>query len=347
MRVGIVTLPLHTNYGGILQAWALQTVIEKMGHESSHVFRHLLGPLILYKDMTPEQVAAFQRHTDRFVNRYVRCDETPVKEISPDRYDAFVVGSDQIWRYRYAEFFHLGMPTEFLDFARNWNVKRISYAPSFGIDRWEAPESEIPLCSELLKMFDAVSCREASGVGICRDVLGVEATLVADPTLLLESSDYARLVDAEETAAPEGDLMAYVLDRDEEKQALTDAVAKRFALTPFYMTDSPGGTSQRVQPPIEQWLRGFRDSRMVVTDSFHATVFSILFRRPFVVTGNPKRGLSRIESLLEALGLEDHLALTAADFDATRDYGIPDEAYVRLGRLRQRGLDFLKGALAS
>jgi len=346
MKVGIVTLPLHTNYGGILQAWALQTVIEKMGHESGHVFRHLLGPLILYKDLTPEQIAAFQRHTDRFINRYIRCDETPVREIAPDRYDAFVVGSDQIWRYRYTEFFHLGLPTVFLDFARDWNVKRISYAPSFGIDRWEAPESEIPLCSELLKKFDAVSCREASGVAICRDVLGVEAKLVVDPTLLLERGDYAKLVEDGETVPPEGDLMAYVLDRDPEKQALTDAVAKRFALVPFHMTDNPAGATERVQPPIEQWLRGFRDSRMVITDSFHATVFSILFRRPFIVTGNPNRGLSRLESLLKLLGLERHLVLSAADFDPSFDYAIPDEAYVRLAKVREEGVTFLKEALS-
>ena len=117
MKVGIVTLPLHTNYGGILQAWALQTVIERMGHESSHVFRDLLGPLILYKDMSPEEIAAFQRHTARFIGRYIRCDGTPLGDISPDRYDALVVGSDQIWRNRYTEFFHIGLRNAFLDFA--------------------------------------------------------------------------------------------------------------------------------------------------------------------------------------------------------------------------------------
>ena len=124
MKVGIVTLPLHTNYGGILQAWALQTAIGRMGHEASHVFRHLLGPLVLHAGMTADEIAAFQRHTARFVDRYVRCDETPVAEIAPDRYDALVVGSDQIWRNRYAEFFHIGIRNAFLDFAKGWSVKR-------------------------------------------------------------------------------------------------------------------------------------------------------------------------------------------------------------------------------
>jgi len=351
MRVGIVTLPLHTNYGGILQAWALQTVLERMGHDVSHVYRHLRGPFVLYEGLSQEEIDVIQQNTDRFVNRYVRCDETPLGEIAPDRYEALVVGSDQIWRHRYTEFFHIGLANAFLKFAEDWNVKRVAYAPSFGLDRWEAPESEIPVCAALLKKFDAVSCRESSGIELCRTLLGREAELVADPTLLLQREDYAALIDAAETDRPSGDLMAYVLDRDPEKRRLVGMAAERLSLRPFASNARPedrtAALADRVQPPVEQWLRGFRDAKMVVTDSFHATVFSILFRVPFVVTGNPTRGLSRIESLLSALGLEDHLALTPADFDATRDYGVPDEAYVRLERLRQRGIGFLKGALGA
>ena len=346
MKVGIVTLPLHTNYGGILQAWALQTVIERMGHESSHVFRDLLGPLILYKDMSPAEIAAFQRHTARFIGRYIRCDGTPLKDISPDRYDALVVGSDQIWRNRYTEFFHIGLRNAFLDFAKGWNVRRVAYAPSFGIDSWEAAETEIPACSELLRKFDAVSCREASGAAICRDVLGVEARTVADPTLLLGPDDYGRLVDAGETEPPPGDLMVYVLDRDAEKDRLVASVAARFALRPFLMNDHPEGECSRVQPAVEQWLRGIRDSRLVVTDSFHATVFSILFRRPFIVTGNPKRGLSRIESLLSRLGLERHLVTSPEGLDPSFGYAIPDSVHERLAEFRAEGIGFLSDALS-
>ena len=351
MKVGIITLPLHTNYGGILQAWALQTVIERMGHESSHVFRHLRGPAPAYAGLTAEDIAAIQRHTNRFIDSRIRCDDDfrPLSEIAPGRYDAFVVGSDQIWRHLYASFMIDRWTAAFLDFAKDWDVKRIAYAPSFGLDRWEAPEADIPVCSELLRKFDAVSCREDSGVAICRDVLGVEARTVVDPTLLLEREDYAALVDAGDTRPPAGDLMAYVLDRDPTKRALIDAIAARRGLVPFFANARPEDPSaplaERIQPPLEQWLRGFRDSKMVITDSFHATVFSILFRRPFVVTGNPERGLARLESLLGLLGLEDHMVMTADDFDPNRDYAIADSAYVKLAELRQTGMNFLKEVL--
>jgi len=349
MKVGIVTLPLHTNYGGILQAWALQTVIERMGHESSHVFRHLLGPFVLYEGLTDAQVREIQRYTDRFVDRYVRCDETPVKDIAPDRYDAFVVGSDQIWRHFYTTALCGDWKVAFLDFARDWNVRRISYAPSFGLDRWEAPESDIPVCSELLKKFDAVSCREVAGAELCRKVLGVEAKTVVDPTMLLAKEDYAALVEGERTEPLAGDLMCYVLDRSPEKRRLIDALAAKRGLVPFYANARPedrsAPLSERIQPPLEQWLRGFRDAKTVITDSFHATVFSILFGTPFVVTGNPDRGLSRLESLLGLLGLEDHLVMGADDFDAEKDYGVPASAYERLAALRQEGRAFLEEAL--
>ena len=140
--------------------------------------------------------------------------------------------------------------------------------------------------------------------------------------------------------------MAYVLDRDAEKDRLVASVATRFALCPFLMNDHPEGANCRVQPAVEQWLRGIRDSRLVVTDSFHATVFSILFRKPFIVTGNPKRGLSRIESLLSRLGLERHLVTSPEGLDPEFDYSIPDPAYERLAELRAEGIDFLSAALA-
>jgi len=349
VRIGIITLPLHTNYGGILQAWALQTLLEKMGHEASHVFRHLHVTIPPYQGLSSADIAAIQRHTDAFIDRYIHGDERPVSAIGPHDFDAFVVGSDQIWRSLYAGGMCGGWKVGFLDFAADWDVRRVAYAPSFGLDRWEAPESDIPVCSALLKKFDAVSCRELSGSAICRDVLGVEAKTVVDPTMLLERADYSALVDAAETEPPKGDLMAYVLDRTQGPLSVLEKIVRTKGMTPFFANARPEDPSapiaERIQPPLELWLRGFRDARMVVTDSFHATVFSVIFGRPFVVTGNPTRGLGRLESLLKQLGLEDHLVLSEDAFDPSKDYSVPSEAYARLVALRADGIHFLKEAL--
>ena len=100
----------------------------------------------------------------------------------------------------------------------------------------------------------------------------------------------------------------------------------------------------RVQPPVEQWLRSFRDAEYVVTDSFHACIFSILFRKPFVAIGNPKRGMSRFRSLLGMFGLADRLVLSPEDSfsDADIDY---DKVYRRLETLRGKSLAFLENNL--
>ena len=72
--------------------------------------------------------------------------------------------------------------------------------------------------------------------------------------------------------------------------------------------------AERVQPPVEQWLRGFYDAEFVVTDSFHACVFSILFHKPFIVVGNARRGMSRFKSLLSIFALGDRLVMDVTQF---------------------------------
>lgn len=108
-----------------------------------------------------------------------------------------------------------------------------------------------------------------------------------------------------------GNLLCYILDETEEKKALIKRIADEKGLKPFNVKsqsdDINSPVSERIQPPLEQWLRGFYDAEFVVTDSFHACVFSILFNKPFIVYGNIERGLSRFTSFLEIFGLKDVL----------------------------------------
>lgn len=349
MKTGILTLPLHTNYGGILQAYALQTAIEKLGHAAEHILTYMPpGIAPWHQGMTVDEVKFMQQHTDRFIAQYIHCGKNNVDLVRPTDYDAIVVGSDQVWRYFFATGMCGGFDKAFLSFTTGWNIKRIAYAPSFGLDTWEAPQDQIPVISSLLKKFDAVSVRELTGVQLCEEVLGVQAEHVVDPTLLLTRDDYERLIAMADTVEPEGNLMCYVLDETAEKTELIDTVASRFSLTPFRTNSKVEQTGapleERVQPPLEQWLRSFRDAKMVITDSFHASVFSILFGKPFIVTGNPGRGIARLQSLLAMLGLEEHLVFNAGELDKHSDYSITPTAYDHLASARQTSIDFLKQA---
>ena len=343
MKVGILTLPLHTNYGGILQAYALQAVLGRMGHDAyvidlerkplrlpvwrmpvkyaRRILRNLTGTPypIFYEQKQNRELPIVRQHTDKFIKRHIRRKTfAGYGSITPGDFDAIVVGSDQVWRPQYFD----DIRTAYLDFAEGWPIRRMAYAASFGTDAWEYTRSKERECGRLLRMFDAVSVREASGVGLCRGHFGVEAEHVLDPTMLLKKEDYVRLFAGGETPKSGGTMLNYILDETPEKAMLINTVAGRKGLVPFRVNskveDLNAPLPERIQPPVEQWLRGFDDAEFVITDSFHACVFSIIFNKPFFAVGNAERGLSRFKSLLDMFGLADRLLLPGGMHETRR-----------------------------
>ena len=376
MRIGILTLPLHTNYGGILQAYALQQVLLGMGHEAvvideekqfhfslkrriemyvkGKVKRLLQGKdAIIYSPEYYKQLwAARTKHTGQFIAEHItRRTVADVSDISERDFDAFVVGSDQIWRARYAQSFP-GIGNAFLLFTRGWKVKRISYAASFGTDNWEYNKADTADCALMVWTFDAISVREASGVTLCREHLGVDATLVVDPTLLLNADDYIKLI-KKDTPRSSGNLMCYVLDKGADADNILSAIAQKKSLKAFHSNSQTENhklsLEERIQPPVEQWLQGFYDADFVVTDSFHACIFSILFGKPFVVIGNKSRGMARFESLLQMFGIEERLVYSLDDYKQREEALLRPIDYERVYRIleekRGEATDFLKRAL--
>ena len=259
-------------------------------------------------------------------------------------FDAIVVGSDQIWRPKYNPL----IETAFLDFAKTWSIRRIAYAPSFGVDKWEYNDVQTEKCKSLLNMFDAVSVREQSGVELCLKHLNHDAEWVLDPTMLLNRDDYIKLFEELGIPQSDGTLLDYILDRDDNKVALIQQIAVKTNNKPFRLNsrveDYSAPLEERVQPPVERWLRGFYDAKFVVTDSFHACVFSILFRKPFVVVANKERGISRIESLLDYFGLMNRIVNNASEALNLSDIDY-DAVYEKLENTRVESMVFLKNAL--
>lgn len=338
MKIGILTLPLHTNYGGLLQAYALQTVLESMGHKvvvfdtpnkkeitdwsypltiAKRCVRKLLrrgGTKIFYERWFNKTYPIISRHTQEFVTKYInRLEIKQLKALSSGCFDALIVGSDQVWRPMYfTSMYKTKIEDAYLNFAKDWNIKRIAYAASFGTDEWEYTEKQTKECAKLLKLFNTVSTREDSGTMLCKKHFGVGAVQVVDPTMLLDKENYIKLFETASSPKSKGNLLCYILDETQEKLNIIDFVAKTKDLTPFKVNSKVDNqdltTEERVQPPVETWLRGFYDADFVVTDSFHACVFSILFQKPFIIVGNKKRGLARFYSLLTTYGLQDCLA---------------------------------------
>ena len=335
MRIAILTLPLHVNFGGILQCYALQTILERKGHEvfvlhtgseevdyktRAGLFVKRLIKTILrmeskfYGWKTDDEVT--RKHTQSFIKKYIHIGNvTDLSLMREDDFDAIVVGSDQIWRPKY----YKPIEDAYLKFAKDWHVKRIAYATSFGTDGWEYSSIQTKNCSRLAKLFHAVSVREITGINMCEKYLGVNAQQVLDPTLLLNKEDYIKLFEEDKTPKREGTLLTYILDETLQKTMLVKNIARQENLIPFRVNSKAENLfaplSERVQPPVEQWIRGFYDAEFVVTDSFHACAFSILFHKPFVVYPNEQRGLSRFLSLLEILGLESRIMTSGKSYN--------------------------------
>ena len=371
MKIAILTLPLHTNYGGILQAYALQTVLERMGHEVTHLqpkvkytrlHNPIVMPLVWCKRLCRKyfqgdsELPVFEnpykwarKNTDRFISENLNCRFLAPEEwnegLAKD-YDAFVVGSDQVWRPIYSP----DVTKYFTSFLGDAEIKRLAYAVSFGVDANEFSVDQIAAGGKYLKLFSAISVREESGIGMCRNYFNVEACRVLDPTMLLDYTDY--LTFASTAPKSPGNLMVYVLDRTEKTDAFVDTFADKHALIPFRTNSKPEVSwdidisfKERIQPPLEEWLRGFADAEFVLTDSFHACVFSILFHKPFGVFMNRHRGLSRIESLLSPLGLMDRcISDSSQKFDSEIDWLRVDEI---LSQWRKKSMNFLREALES
>ena len=223
------------------------------------------------------------------------------------------MGSDQVWRPLYSPC----ITNYFLDFlSTDDKVKKVAYAASFGVDDWEFTEEETIVCRDLLKSFDGVSVREDSAVDLCAKYLDREDALhVLDPTMLLEKEDYIHLVEKENEPKSEGNLFCYVLDKSEEKDKIINAIAGEINAAPFTRMPKCPKTYENLKnrledcvfPTVTSWLRAFMDADMVVTDSFHGCVFSIIFNKPFWVIGNKGRGMARFNSLLSLYGLQNRL----------------------------------------
>lgn len=311
MKIGIITQPLLNNYGGIIQNYALQKILNNFGHDAvtfdcryrstpwwmylGSWIKTLFYIFILRKKRSFAKITPIEQRLDMFEDFLSEniSKTKPLTNISCESdlvnmFDAFVVGSDQVWRPRYAP----KIENAFLDFLKKNDVLRISYAASFGVDNWEFTPAQTKVCSSLIKKFNAISVREKSGEKLCKENFGVVATWVLDPTLLLQKDDYLKLCGNVPFSSKQY-LAAYLLNtNDSINKACEKIAADRGLELKFFSADS------QAKLTIPEWIAMFRDASFVVTDSFHGTVFSIIFGKEFKCFYNNARGTARFESLL-------------------------------------------------
>lgn len=345
MKIGILTLPLHTNYGGNLQAFALMHALKSMGHEPVLIDRDIdyehsidfalllikrffmkfvLGKqqIELYKELNKVAVRDFTgSKVLNFIYMYINprtkkyTSSSQLRTVIADyNLQAIIVGSDQVWRSKYTP----NILDYFLSFAKKTHIKRISYAASFGVSELRLNFIRKTIIKNCLKNFDFIGVREDSGVELCKQYFGVHATQVVDPTLLVDKEIYMQVVKNSNTKiSSTKNLLVYFLDFDADKKIAVSLIADELALTPVnangYAGDKERPLVERVSPSVEDWIEGFMSAEFVITDSFHACVFSIIFNKPFIAYGNAQRGLTRFTSLLNLFSLNDRLILSSSE----------------------------------
>lgn len=351
-----MTLPLHTNYGGVMQAYALQKVLQNIGYETEllyiepSVFRPMHRVIISKVKFALRRIMTSQKSNNVF-NEFIsdEIQRTPKIEFkyqldsdSVQKFDAYVVGSDQVWRQDYAK----NIESYFFDFVKG-NKVLLSYAASFGGDVWGYSGKQRENCLRLAKSFTAISVREIAGVNLCQNYLDVKAERLLDPTLLLDIKYYESLITKYclQGSHTSSGVFSYILDMNKIKDTIVMDVAN--ALNEDVTNFNKGlKTSQKQN--FGEWLKGFKNAEFVVTDSFHGVVFSIIFNKPFLAIGNIDRGLSRFETILSVFNLRDRLltkdnANILAIINSDIDYTMVNEI---LALEKSRSLKFITANLS-
>lgn len=326
MKTGILTFHASHNYGSMLQAYALQTTIQKMGHECeiinlrTDVQKGLIPPEIIWRHPRatlskvlkhPERTFLLQKKYNRF-EKFLNHDLCCSKElhntdevsnyISEANFDAIIVGSDQIWNVDCWDFDR----SYVLDF--NQDFRRIAYAPSLGSHPEKMSETNTELLKKCWKRFDYLSTREIRGSEYVEKLIGKECATVLDPTLLLSESDYYQLCNDEPIIKTP--YLFYYTPREEEG---TFAFALRYAqlynlkivVSQSHQEYIGNNIIRKLDCGPREFLNIVRHSVINIGNSFHLLAFSLIFHKEFIMLS--KEEDSRMLNILRPLGLEDRL----------------------------------------
>lgn len=303
-----------TNYGSALTCFAMNRTLQAMGKS------------VLMLEHPGISVSSIENKTFglEFAEHFYECsDITKEKDASRfnDQCETFVVGSDQLWagwnhHKESSRFF-------FLNFANN-HRRKIAYATSFGSDHSSYPEWNRFAAGYYMSRFDAISVREKSAVEICKNDFSVDATLVMDPVFLCPLAAYDEVISISSVNESTPFIFAYLLDPTPDKIAAVRFVSKQKNINYRLIIDGQGNQDEAhkllnndpnliIYPRIEDWLAYIQKSSFVISDSFHAFCFSMIFKKDMIAYINKKRGKTRFDSIADISGLAHRLVSSSQE----------------------------------
>ena len=313
----------HINYGGILQCFALSTYLKLLGHEplvirrvpnKSNIIKRILRSFLKqlglkhFNQVLPDRAANVRSFVEENLNRTAVIDSHSLMNKVCNQYqlEAVLVGSDQVWRRDFAINFGFDY---FLDFVPS-NVIKASYAASFGLNTWDYTNDESKIIKRLLQDFRGISVREKEAVGLCKSHLEMDAELLIDPTMLLNDSIYGKY--SSDRIIQDKYVFVYWLgDLNDISKYVSEYESLGYKVKVITLRGN------HVVDSVEDWLSYIKYADIVLTDSFHGCVFSMLFHKQFVAYCNKSGGYGRIQSLFESMGISDKLENPKMNVDYT------------------------------
>lgn len=317
-RIGIIGFLPDRNIGNNLLKYSMYIFLKKNGFYPTLIsFNSNANIFFLRKNIRIRQIKNY--YTD----------------LNESDFDILVVNSDQCWSYQFKKILIIG----FLSFAKDWKIPKFVYAASLGHKSWNVSNKIIYSAKKLIKQFSGISVREFSSIEIINRTLGVKPYLVLDPTLLLSKIDYLKILDnySSNINIHENYLGVYILDNSNLIKNYIAKASKNLKYKILYI-------SSKTPNNVENFIFSFNICKAIITDSFHGTIFSIIFDKPFITFINSKRGLARFNSLNETFQLYNRF-IFPKEFkknDLVYLRNIPNFNKTRFNILKKQSLKFIK-----
>ena len=360
-RIGILTWHYYPNFGSALQAYALQRSVQALGYDTEIVnyrdkkygqysqIRQFLQAALhqMLSDMLPRFQYPFQHFQQRFLKETRLAQDQETLKVICQRFNCIVCGSDQIWAPNV-------LNPEYLLCSVPDGVRKVSYAASIGLN--EIPDSLATLYKNNLSRFYAVSVRESVGAQLLKDTCNISAEVVLDPTLLI-GADIWQSLERQVKPLPAGRFVfCYFLKKDHDYARGVQEFAQNEGLQIIGHSANRDDERwltkqlQRIGPLEFLWL--IHHAEAVITDSYHGTIFSLLYHKRFITIERFQNNEkicqnSRIYQLQTYFGLHKQI-ITSSTPGLWTVEPVDYVAFERkLSQLRSKSNAFLQRALRS
>ena len=367
-KIGIITFHKAHNYGAMLQAYALQKTLKKMnsevyiidyrddyvlnnyylfkmkirGEKPKNILKKIIKNVIFFNKKYKRY-----RNFEKFVKKYYNLSKKYKSEEKLKRdyplYDIYITGSDQVWNTNITD----GLKDAYtLNFGTD-STKRISYAASIGNN--DIDEKYKKVYKEKLSKLDKISVREENAKKALEKIISKEIKVVLDPTMLLTSKEWEEIIQFEKEEKEEY-ILSYVVEDNMEHQKIVNYLSEKTGLKVIHFEPKNNKYKNILKNannvgPL-QFVKLIKDAKYIVATSFHATIFSILFRKKFFIVPHVKTG-TRVTNLLEKLSITDRTyekfeEFKRIDYDFETDY---DKVNKILKEERKKSLEFLNNVI--